>query len=120
MLRQAIILQMEGANWLSVDSSSGTLVTGLTRPKEGSRDYPPLLLSDVIITEDNWHSIGFVWDGTGRILYVDDVEVARDESENLASCVGGLIIGAGAGLEDGTFFSGLIDDVRIYDRVVIP
>ncbi len=51
---------------------------------------------------------------------MDDVEVARDESDNLASSEGGPIIGAGSGLEAGTFFSGLMDDVRIYDRVVLP
>jgi hypothetical protein len=31
-----------------------------------------------------------------------------------------LYIGAGASLTPGTFWSGLIDDVRIYDRAVKP
>ncbi|MHC4561041.1 MAG: LamG-like jellyroll fold domain-containing protein, partial [Planctomycetota bacterium] len=31
---------------------------------------------------------------------------------------GGLYIGAGQALDAGTFFSGLIDDVRIYDKVL--
>ncbi|MHC4172226.1 MAG: hypothetical protein ACYTBX_09230 [Planctomycetota bacterium] len=29
-------------------------------------------------------------------------------------------MGAGNALEPGSFFSGLIDDVRIYDRAVTP
>ncbi|MFC1762599.1 LamG-like jellyroll fold domain-containing protein [Planctomycetota bacterium] len=33
---------------------------------------------------------------------------------------GDLQIGAGNTLDPGTFWSGLIDDVRIYDRVVTP
>jgi hypothetical protein len=33
---------------------------------------------------------------------------------------GGLHIGTGNALEPGTYFSGLIDDVRIYNRVVLP
>jgi len=33
---------------------------------------------------------------------------------------GGLYLGAGSTLTSGTFFSGLIDDVRIYNRVVHP
>ncbi len=51
---------------------------------------------------------------------MDDAEVARDEPKNLETSQGGMIIGAGSDLEDGSFFSGLIDDVRIYNRVVEP
>jgi hypothetical protein len=31
-----------------------------------------------------------------------------------------LYIGCGKGTESGTYFSGLIDDVRIYNRIVSP
>jgi hypothetical protein len=34
--------------------------------------------------------------------------------------VGDLQIGAGKNLDPGSFFSGLIDDVRIYDRAITP
>jgi hypothetical protein len=33
---------------------------------------------------------------------------------------GGLYIGAGKNLEPGTFWSGLIDDVRIFNRAITP
>ena len=33
---------------------------------------------------------------------------------------GGLYIGAGKDLDAATFFSGLIDDVRIFNRAVTP
>ena len=39
-------------------------------------------------------------------------------AENPESAEGGLFIGAGSTLDTGTFFPGLIDDVRIYNRVV--
>ena len=55
-----------------------------------------------------------------RILYVDDIEVAHDTAANLEAGGGGLFIGAGSGLEPSTFWSGLIDDIRIYNRVVSP
>jgi len=55
-----------------------------------------------------------------RILYVDDIEVARDTQTGLANSFGGLYVGAGSTLAPGTFWSGLIDDVRIYDRAVRP
>jgi hypothetical protein len=36
------------------------------------------------------------------------------------SSAGGLYIGAGTNLEPGSFFSGLIDDIRIYNRAIAP
>jgi hypothetical protein len=39
---------------------------------------------------------------------------------SLAGAAGGLYIGAGANLEPGSFFSGLVDDVRIYNLTVTP
>ncbi|MCP4932719.1 MAG: LamG domain-containing protein, partial [bacterium] len=78
------------------------------------------LISNTVITDGDWHRVGFVRDGTDRILYVDDIEVARDSVEVLERAKGDIYIGAGRELEYGSFWSGLIDDVRIYDRVVEP
>jgi hypothetical protein len=60
------------------------------------------------------------WDGAQRILYVDDSPVALDEGASLEGATGGLLICTGTSNQAGTFWSGMIDDVRIYDRVVIP
>jgi len=55
------------------------------------------------------------------VLYVDGVEVARKAlKRRVPGSASGLYIGAGKRLEAGTFWSGLIDDVRIYDRAVEP
>jgi hypothetical protein len=78
------------------------------------------LLSQTLITDAAWHRVGFVWDGSNRILYVDDVEVARDTQPGFISSEGGLYIGTGKAMEPGTYWSGLIDDVRIYNRAVRP
>jgi hypothetical protein len=78
------------------------------------------LLSETVITDGNWHRVGLVWDGTNRILYVDDVAVAADTQSELVGSNGGLNIGCGKNLEPGSFWSGLIDDVRIYNRTVKP
>ena len=82
----------------------------------------PPLISSAVITDGNWHRIGFMWDGSYRTLYVDDVEVAKDQDVQgtLEGSAGGLYIGAGKALKAGSFFSGLIDDVRIYNRAVTP
>ncbi len=79
-----------------------------------------VLLSQTAITDGDWHRIGLVWNGSSRTLYVDDVEVAKDAQDGLESATAGLYIGIGKAMEPGTYWSGLIDDVRIYNRAVTP
>ncbi len=114
---QTILSQQTGVNWLQADSD-GMLMTELT--KSGGRTPNVALYSETVITDGNWHRIGFVWDGSQRTLYVDDTLVALDAQSNLAGSAGGLYIGTGKGSEPGTFWSGMIDDVWVYDRVVTP
>jgi len=113
---QVVLSQMGGANWLCADSSGGTLVTELKSPGENSGS----LGSEVVITDGDWHRIGIVWDGLYRILYVDGVVVAEDTQDGIEGSENGLYIGAGNTMQAGTYFSGLIDDVRIYSRAVSP
>ena len=113
---QAVLSQAGGANWLCTDSLEGNLMTEL---KELGRDAA-ILTSQTVITDGNWHRIGLVWDGSHRTLYVDDVAVAEDEQTNLEASENCLYIGAGTSMEPGSFWSGLIDDVRIYNRAMTP
>jgi len=113
---QTIISQQGGVNWLMVGTPQGALTTGLSA---GGRIAKPLA-SAAVITDGAWHRVAFVWDGSTRILYVDGIEVARDSQTALAASVGGLYIGAGSTLAPGTFWKGLLDDVRIYNRAVKP
>ncbi|MHC4596681.1 MAG: LamG-like jellyroll fold domain-containing protein, partial [Planctomycetota bacterium] len=69
------------------------------------------------MTDGNWHRVGLTWDSSNRVLYVDDVQVASDTYDK-GYLIGDLQIGAGKNLDPGTFWFGLIDDVRIYDRVI--
>jgi len=101
--------------WIWIDPSYGRLMTWLMHPT-----YSPLV-SESIITDGQWHHVGLVYDleRFRRCLYVDGIEVAKDNS-----LVGGepsndgLYFGADKMLGQGTFFSGLIDDIRIYDEVL--
>jgi hypothetical protein len=114
---QVIIAQTQnGVNWLLADPAEGKLTTRL---KSSGRSTGPLN-SQANITDAEWHRVGFVWDGSHRALYVDDVEVAKDALAGLAASYGGLHFGAGNTLDAASFFSGLIDDVRIYDRAITP
>ncbi len=118
--KEVIISQTDGAGlgkeWLHTDPTYGKLLTRLTNSSM-------VLMSEVVITDGNWHHVGVVWDGSRRYLYVDGVEVASDPSPlsgNLLWCNGELHIGAGntEPLEDYHFWSGLIDDVRVYSRAL--
>ena len=102
-----------GSTWLGTDLSEGKFMAGLTHALL-------LLKSDFVITDDQWHDIGLVYDGSSKYLYVDGAEVAKDNWPPRLGADGGLYIGAGSDLEPGAFWSGLIDDVRIYNRAVSP
>jgi CubicO group peptidase (beta-lactamase class C family) len=116
---QVIISQKDGANWLMADPAEGKLMTSLSRLSIGRIKEPPLS-SDFLIIDGAWHRIGVVWNTSERILYADDIEVARDAQPSIAGATGGLYLGADKNLEPGGFFSGLIDDVRIYSLSVVP
>ena len=57
---------------------------------------------------------------TESALSIDDILVAEDAQGKPGDSTGVLYIGAGNTLAPGIFFSGMIDDVRIYNRVVSP
>jgi len=94
-------------------------MTGLVPPPAG-RSAPQPLVSESVITDGQWHHIGLVWDRSYRYLYVDGIEAAGDTKAlaPLKASDGGLYIGAGKTLEAASFFPGLIDDVRIYNRAL--
>ena len=75
-----------------------------------------------MIDDDQWHHIGLIYntqEGWKRQLYLDGVRVAMDSDPvQIMDCQASLYIGAGHGLEAGAFFSGMIDDVRIYNKAL--
>jgi len=113
---QVILSQRFGANWLVADGAEGTLMTDLKSAGRTSK----ALCSQAVITDGKWHRVGLIWDGTTRTLCVDGVAVGEDTQSNLKSAYGDLNIGCGTNLAPGSFWSGLVDDVRIYNRVIKP
>jgi len=112
---QVVVSQQRAANWLTVDAE-GNLMSEL---KCTGRSAGPLI-SQTIIMDGEWHHIGFVWDEMYRMLYVDDILIAEDAQDVLQGSDSGLYIGTGKMMQPRTYFSGLIDDIRIYNRVVSP
>jgi hypothetical protein len=113
---QVVISQALGADWLCANPTDGSLMTNLISPGRSAQPG----LSGAVITDGQWHRIGLVWDETTRFLYVDGRELAKDAMSKPPDWRGTLTIGAGKTLAPGTLWSGLIDDVRIYNRVVQP
>jgi len=105
-----------GGTWLGIDSTDGKLMTGLVP----SQNLSLTLVSQAVITDGQWHHVGFVWDGSYRALYVDGVEVAKDEMvmAPLQSSDGSLYIGVDKNVDPSSFFSGMLDDIRIYNRAL--
>ncbi|MFH1717748.1 MAG: LamG domain-containing protein, partial [Planctomycetota bacterium] len=122
---QIILSQADGNGsgeiWLGMDTVGGCLMTSLVPPPVG-RYIPQPLVSQTVITDGLWHHVGFVWDASYRSLYVDGIEVAKDTNalSPLKYSNGGLYIGTSKTLDTDSFFSGLIDDVHIYNRAVNP
>ena len=125
---QVIISQTDDINetcetWIGMDTLGGNLMTGLVPPPVGRFITQPMV-SESVITDGKWRHVGFVWDGSYRSLYVDGLEVARDTSPitlaPLKSANGGLFIGTSKTPDAGTLFSGLIDEIRIYNVALSP
>ena len=122
---QVIVSQKDGpgtgAAWLGAAPLQGRLMTALVPPAAG-RSVPQPLISGYVVADGQWHHVGLVWDGSLRQLYADGAEVAKDAAalSPLQSCDGGLHLGAGKGLGAGTFWMGLLDDVRICNVALSP
>jgi hypothetical protein len=107
---QVIISQTDATDWLLTDPSEGKVMVNLT-----SNPLARGLLSDSIITDGAWHHVGLVCDGSDRTLYVDGWQVASDMQDVWGSPEAGLYIGLGYDRKPKSFWSGQIDDVRIYN-----
>jgi hypothetical protein len=113
-----VIISQEGdlgGTWLGTNPLDGKLMTGF------SDSYFGALVSETIITDIQWHHVGFVYDTDTfhRRLYVDGILEAEDTTAiSGVSSDEGLHIGASKDLDAGTFFSGFIDDVRIYNQAL--
>jgi hypothetical protein len=111
----AIVSVQGGARWLYTNPLDGSLMTDLGKSSGAGKP----LFSDVIVTDGQWHRVALVWDGADRILHVDGKEVAREPLAELSFSEAKLFIGT-ASMQAGSFWQGLLDDVRIYNRAAQP
>lgn len=106
---------------------SGWMMTGGTNlvTQFGVGTYPddrmPGFTADAIkLNDSEWHLIGFTWDDANDTvkIYVDGQEVlSAMEDRHIGSNSRPIQIGK-FHCYDGTFFTGVIDEVRIYNRTL--
>jgi len=111
-----VIASSGRANWLMTDAATGELMTELSDVGQNGDSLGP----EAVITDGNWHRIAFTWDGANARLYVDTLLVAEDAQDGLVNSSARLLLGASIDREPGTYWTGLIDDIRIYDRIISP
>lgn len=72
-----------------------------------------------LVNDNEWHHVAYTYDGTTIRLYVDGVEDATLDAVINTGVSGETDVNIGS-QGGGSFFQGLIDDVRIYNEVLTP
>jgi hypothetical protein len=108
-------------NWSSIVSllgSGSAVVLGLTSTGVSvERNDGTLLVPAIALSTGTWHHVAYTWNGiNANTLYVDGVAVATSATAHDNSAVTAAYIGATVPTAE--FFSGSLDEVRIYDRVL--
>ena len=98
------------------------LTTSSRAAVDGGRFTKDLVSAVPIPVDDQWHQVTLIWDGSLRHLYLDNAQVAVDPAplHPLRDFQSGLYFGASQNLAPASFWSGLIDDIRIYDKALLP
>ncbi len=106
--------------WLGAHAADGSLWTAL----KGSGRAAKSMNSGVIVTDGQWHQVGLTYDVDKgiRSLFVDGALVASDVIPQGPpnEVTGDWLFGAGPNLVPGEFWSGLIDDIQVFDRIASP
>jgi len=109
-------------------SGHATLMTWVKRVAasniKSSSDRAPLfavgalgLVEYPVDLDQNWHHIVLTLEGNNRTLYVDGAVQAASPLSETPQPQERISIGSAG---EGTFFRGLLDEVRIYNRVLTP
>jgi hypothetical protein len=78
------------------------------------------LNATTIVTDDTWHHVALVYDGSNKIIYIDSVEDARLASTGPIDISSySLYIGENS-QATGRHLTGLVDNVRIYNKALTP
>lgn len=79
---------------------------------------PPVAASSGRLTPGTWVHLAGVWDGTARMLYVNGVLDGTAKGLQARPDIGGNVSIGRPGAFNGLYFSGRIDEVRMYNRAL--
>jgi hypothetical protein len=77
-----------------------------------------LFSSDVFTFDSQWHQVAMTVNSSSTVLYLDGVVVASADGFSESSQTRTPLIGAYYGFPSSAVFTGLMDDLRIYDRAL--
>ena len=84
---------------------------------DGSAEHP----FGSAISRRAWHHVAIVSDGSTLVAYLDGAPAGEPQAVSLSSITGTLLVGAWIqGASNSDFFSGRIDEVRVYGRALTP
>jgi len=70
------------------------------------------------LTDNDWHSFVFVYDGSQEKVYLDGARLGSTNTESAPATGVSNNINIGRGTHDNEYFKGKLDEVRIYDRAL--
>jgi hypothetical protein len=88
-----------GASTVQVLNNIGTALISTAAPSTGA-----------------WHHVAYTWDGSSNRLYVDGVAATPTATAHDSGAVTGAFLGAGSASAE--FYTGSLDEVRVYDRAL--
>ena len=84
----------------------------------GTSASPDYFNAPTIVTDNKWHHIAGVYDGTQAIIYIDGKEdMVYPSTGQINASTYSLFIGENSQARD-RYLNGLVDDVRIYNRAL--
>src|SRR3989344_1650829 len=117
--------------WINPYTSAGYIISKngpfflyLSGGKLGGEIYPPWtsVTGNISISQNQWHHVVMVYDGAKISLYVDgkfDNSVSKTGDLSGDGCTEiGRYNNGGCGAGVGSYFNGLIDEVRIYGQAL--
>ncbi|WP_411146028.1 LamG-like jellyroll fold domain-containing protein [Streptomyces sp. x-80] len=120
-----ITLRIDGDGLLRLGHGGGTQAAdgaegeaeGAAEAREETADAPPEAVSADAVPLDGYTHIAAVYSGTKAVLYVDGVPGEETELP-VVEGAGPVLIGAGpdADAQPGSFFTGAIDEIRLWTR----
>lgn len=113
-------------SWLAGSISSNKFVVLLSSNGSWDSGYrKSYYSSSVAVFDNNWHLAGFTWNSGSLKLYVDGQEVSvtktyDDSIVSIYNSSGYLSIGTYliSGLPATSYYSGLVDEVRLYNEAI--